>query len=312
MIRKNALSLAVAASLVLSVALPAHADPNGDLASAAYAGNVQMLNDALLAGANVNWVDSTGQTALIWAAQKNNVEALSILMRRGANANLVDTNGYTALMWAAQLGHTDAVRALVQWGADPGFKNVAGRTAYDIARAFNKAAAAEALSTPRLAQGVTSQLAAGGASTGLPYPSSRYFKITGMTNNRIFVTGANQVTKMIKVPDTADPARTALASVFPGGGVFLVAPWYWGLGAALTTMACLGVRSALSAAGSPGPIAAGLAGAGLGLWIGTGVWATNRAYEINEEREDLWSLWYPNVPEKEVDRILSKQWNNGI
>ena len=81
-------------------------------------------------GANVNWKDANGSTALIVAAQHHdNVDMIKLLIEKGADVNADDKQGETALMMAAYNGYADIVRMLAEKGADLNMKNYQGSTA---------------------------------------------------------------------------------------------------------------------------------------------------------------------------------------
>ncbi len=78
-----------------------------------------MVAPLLKGGAPVNARTSTGTTPLMLAAAAGNPEVINALVDAGAELNLVDgAHGQSALMFAASLGRTEAVKALLAKGAD--------------------------------------------------------------------------------------------------------------------------------------------------------------------------------------------------
>ena len=79
---------------------------------------------------NPNPVDSSGRTPLLWAAEigcEGAVKALS--KRKDVNPNLADPNGRTPLSWAAGIGCEGAVKALLERdGVNPDPADSSGRT----------------------------------------------------------------------------------------------------------------------------------------------------------------------------------------
>ena len=79
---------------------------------------------------------TTNITPLIIAASVNNEKAVSLLLERGANIDFQETNGYTALMQASIMGQALTTEALLNAGANPNLtasKNHQGVTALYLA-----------------------------------------------------------------------------------------------------------------------------------------------------------------------------------
>lgn len=72
--------------------------------------------------------DSSGKTALIWAAIKGNLNAVNQLLKAGADPNVSDADGDTSLAWAAYKGHENIVKTLLDAGADPNIIGLNNRT----------------------------------------------------------------------------------------------------------------------------------------------------------------------------------------
>jgi ankyrin repeat protein len=92
--------------------------------------NVELL---LKAGADVNFKDAFGYTALIWASKYDYIDMVRLLLNKNANINLQNEHKYTALMKASENGHTDVVQLLLNNNADVNFKTIFGYTALMIA-----------------------------------------------------------------------------------------------------------------------------------------------------------------------------------
>ncbi|MFH1137486.1 MAG: ankyrin repeat domain-containing protein [Pseudomonadota bacterium] len=65
-------------------------------------------------GAELNSRDSSGTTALHWAAWAGNYPMVILLLQNGANAEVTDYAGRTPLDWALNSKQTDVIRALSQ------------------------------------------------------------------------------------------------------------------------------------------------------------------------------------------------------
>jgi serine/threonine-protein phosphatase 6 regulatory ankyrin repeat subunit B len=89
-----------------------------DLVRASAKGDLETVKKLLKEGADVNFTDMHGRTALIEAAWSGNSAIAEFLIKKGADVNACDSAGYTALMRASEEGHLPVVRALIKNGAD--------------------------------------------------------------------------------------------------------------------------------------------------------------------------------------------------
>ena len=82
----------------------------------AFEGNLNVVRDLLLAGANVNAQrDTDGATALLAASGNGHVEIVNLLLQHdNVDVNIQRKNGGTALVMASRGGHLDVVCALLQ------------------------------------------------------------------------------------------------------------------------------------------------------------------------------------------------------
>jgi ankyrin repeat protein len=70
-------------------------------------------------GADVNQANAVDScTPLIVVAQYDRLDVLDFLLKANADVNQLDTDGNSPLYWAAQLGFLSVVRALLKHGAD--------------------------------------------------------------------------------------------------------------------------------------------------------------------------------------------------
>ena len=83
-------------------------------------------------------VNKAGWTPLHYAATLGDVEIIRLLLDHHAFVNAVSPNGTTPLMMAAQYGSPAAVRLLLDEGAEPLLKNEQGLNALDFARLGNR------------------------------------------------------------------------------------------------------------------------------------------------------------------------------
>jgi ankyrin repeat protein len=130
---------------VVSQALIAGADVNATesegwtpLHLAAGKSKTPALLEALLkAGANVHARASFGKTPLHFAASSNsNPAVLEVLLKAGAKVDAKDSMyGGTPLYWAAQFNEASAVlEVLLKAGANPRAGHESGATPYDVAK----------------------------------------------------------------------------------------------------------------------------------------------------------------------------------
>lgn len=84
---------------------------------AAYRGRIPILRRLVQAGANANARDRHGNSVLLFAAQHGDVQTVSMLAEAGADLNMRGQNGYTALKVAKLTGQTDVAAFLESKGA---------------------------------------------------------------------------------------------------------------------------------------------------------------------------------------------------
>ncbi|KAM6973393.1 kinase D-interacting substrate of 220 kDa B isoform 2-T2 [Aplochiton taeniatus] len=91
---------------------------------AAEQGNLEIVQEFIRRGANVNLDDVDCWTALIAAAKEGHVEVVEELLENNANLEHRDMGGWSALMWAAYKGCTAVAQLLLDKGANP---NITGQ-----------------------------------------------------------------------------------------------------------------------------------------------------------------------------------------
>lgn len=75
------------------------------------------LKTLLDQGQEIDAVDSSGETALIWAVKRGCVESVRLLLSRGADVNIVSSAGVSALALARKNQNLEVNRLLEDWGA---------------------------------------------------------------------------------------------------------------------------------------------------------------------------------------------------
>jgi len=106
--------------------------PNGSIHDAAKVGNIELINQHLETGVNVNSKDEIGFTPLHYIASGSQPEIAKLLIDKGADVNAKDLNGGTPLHAATPSNQsTKIVELLVQKGANVNAKNNNGETPLD-------------------------------------------------------------------------------------------------------------------------------------------------------------------------------------
>jgi ankyrin repeat protein len=109
------------------------------MVAAAFAGRIEDLKTAVASGTSPNRIDPKYRISPLSAAvSRGQIEAAKYLLEAGADINFQDSSGYTALMHAILNKQITSVRFLLEKGADLSIKNIARQTALDFAR-MNKA-----------------------------------------------------------------------------------------------------------------------------------------------------------------------------
>jgi ankyrin repeat protein len=94
-------------------------------------GDLERVQILLEKGADPNFVDDNGLTALHMAADRGHIEITRLLLNQGANVNAQDLNGDTPLHNACLCEHKDIIVLLLGKGADKSTKNTSGETPID-------------------------------------------------------------------------------------------------------------------------------------------------------------------------------------
>ncbi|XP_053098300.1 kinase D-interacting substrate of 220 kDa B isoform X4 [Pangasianodon hypophthalmus] len=86
---------------------------------AAEQGSLEIVQELIRRGANVNLDDVDCWSALISAAKEGHVEVVKELLDNSAYIEHRDMGGWTALMWAAYKGRVEVAKVLLENGANP-------------------------------------------------------------------------------------------------------------------------------------------------------------------------------------------------
>ncbi len=105
----------------------------GDLWTAATAGDIDAVRRHLAAGAEIDAKESRGEnTPLALASFAGHTEVAELLIEKGASLTIKNHDGSTPLHVAAFFAQPDTVKLLLQRGADTAAKNDKGQTALDL------------------------------------------------------------------------------------------------------------------------------------------------------------------------------------
>jgi hypothetical protein len=107
--------------------------PKVDLHSAVVLEDLEAIRQHIKAGSDLNVLEpSRASSPLITAAALGKTEAAKILIDAGADLNYQNNDGSTALHTAAFFCRVEIIEALLEKGADKSLKNKMGRTALGV------------------------------------------------------------------------------------------------------------------------------------------------------------------------------------
>lgn len=89
------------------------------LFDAARAGETELLQNYVRAGAPVGMTNAAGDSLLMLAAYNGHADTVSALLAGGAEPESLNDRGQSPLAGAVFKGYTDVVRVLIEAGADP-------------------------------------------------------------------------------------------------------------------------------------------------------------------------------------------------
>jgi hypothetical protein len=95
---------------------------------------LDLVEDLLKRGVDLEAQDVRGYTGLILAAYRGRIPILRLLVQAGANVNARDHHGNSVLLFAAQHGDLQTVKLLVEAGTDLNLRGQNGYTALKVAK----------------------------------------------------------------------------------------------------------------------------------------------------------------------------------
>lgn len=102
---------------------------NQKLIDAAWSNDVEVATELIDAGADVNYQDSTQQSAYLISTSEGHVELLNLTLEHGADVASLDSFNGTGLIRAAERGHFNVVERLLGTDIDVNHINRLGWTA---------------------------------------------------------------------------------------------------------------------------------------------------------------------------------------
>ena len=96
--------------------------------------NLNLVRDLITLGANLDWQDNFGSTALHDCARSNRLEIARMLIDAGADVNIQNNHGYTPLHYCTYPNDSiELTQMLIDAGADKTIPNNNRKLPYDYA-----------------------------------------------------------------------------------------------------------------------------------------------------------------------------------
>lgn len=111
---------------------------NQQIDLAARSGQVDLVEQILKSGYDINSKNEKGHSLLMLAAYNGHYNLVQFLIAQGADVNSVDHSGSSILMGVVFKGHSQIFDLLVKAGADLELQNQKKQTALDYAIMFGK------------------------------------------------------------------------------------------------------------------------------------------------------------------------------
>ncbi len=91
---------------------------NRNFLKAAKNGNIFALNNALLEGADINYADENGDTALMLASKNSQINIVDVLLKLNVDINVINKYGKTAIAIATERPSIDIINLLLDQKAN--------------------------------------------------------------------------------------------------------------------------------------------------------------------------------------------------
>jgi ankyrin repeat protein len=103
----------IVAGMLLFTAFNAKTEISESFIDAVYDDNISLIDVYLVLGADIEYLGTVENTALLLAAKKNNLQMMQLLIDNGANINAQNHYGISALMYAVDSRNVDMVTLLL-------------------------------------------------------------------------------------------------------------------------------------------------------------------------------------------------------
>ncbi len=110
-------------------------------------GHIDFVESFLIDGADINYQNEGGKTALMMAIENGHTNIANFLIDKGADINLLDKSGWTSLMFAVYRGNLSLVESIADKVDNINSLNKQKKSALDIAVLYWRKEAAEVLLT---------------------------------------------------------------------------------------------------------------------------------------------------------------------
>jgi ankyrin repeat protein len=136
----------IAASILLFIYSCIDQKPKVDLHTAVVTDNLEIIQQHIKTGSDLNIPEPTRQSSpIITAAAAGKTEAAKLLIDAGADLNYKNADGSTALHTAAVFGNNEIARLLINAGIDLNSKNNDGASPLHVAAFFGRVDIVKAL-----------------------------------------------------------------------------------------------------------------------------------------------------------------------
>jgi ankyrin repeat protein len=107
--------------------------PDSDFLELIKNGKTEEVGRTLTRGQSPNTSDSSGRTAVMYAAAAGYIDIIQLLVKNKANFRMKDRQGRSAVFWAAASGQEEALALLLELGASPSEADRQGTTPLMVA-----------------------------------------------------------------------------------------------------------------------------------------------------------------------------------